>query len=217
VNSTNKEQIKRLLVRKRVFLCLILIPLGIALLLLVSSFQLRGRFKPNPRLQARLNEATLTKEQYYGQAYRIASSQFICAGTAKWSGGGGGLWVRDGWTTAKATFRVFLEEIGRDSLYQYRDKKRIDAGNRSIGPIYVEVTDVFGMSLEIKSVTTSPLQLNWIAVQRWISSGVFRAMDMVLILAYASLLIMWWSRRYRDSRSCNLKVEDTQQDRPLDG
>lgn len=194
---------------------LAVIPLAVASIMLIYSYRLTGRFKPNPQLQARLQEVTLTKKQHYGPAYRIASSEFVCAGTAKWSGGGGGIWVRDGWTTGKATFRAFLEELSPRGLY---GQEEIDFGGAHTrkGPIYVEVTDVFGVSLDVKSIKMSSSQLAWLGIQRRISSGVFRVIDVVFLMGYVVFLALWRARRYGMLRSRDSLKEDAQPGAPVD-
>lgn len=121
----------------------VLIPVAVAALLVIYSFRLTGRFKTNPSLQERLQDVTLTKEQHYRPAYRIVSSEFVCAGNASWYGGGGGIWVRNGWTTSKAIFKCLLEELAPRRSYVDDDTFPRETRDPK-GPIYLEVTDVFG-------------------------------------------------------------------------
>ncbi|MBN1845305.1 MAG: hypothetical protein JW810_06445 [Sedimentisphaerales bacterium] len=192
------------------------IPVAVAALLVIYSFRLTGRFKTNPSLQERLQDVTLTKEQHYGPAYRIVSSEFVCAGNASWSVGGGGIWVRNGWTTSKAIFRCVLEEIAARRSYADDDTLPRDTGSRK-GPIYLEVTDVFGVSLQVESIRMSSWQLTWLGIQRRISSGVFRVVGVVFIIGYLAFLVSWRARNRVKPGTQNSTIETAQQSAALDG
>lgn len=103
---------------------LLFFPLLLAVILLIFSFHVKGRFSPAPALKESL-EGSLLKIGYGANQpipldpqarqdrgmYRVVSADFLWAGTAMWSGGGEGAWFRNEWSTGKAIFHCVLEKM----------------------------------------------------------------------------------------------------------